>query len=267
MFRRSGYRFADQEHAPFESVHGTIDSLLRVEWRPLAELAAIAADWRALAGRSLEPNVFYEPAFALAAASVFGRDVGAGLIWSRSATPRLVGVFPARIERRYGVPLPVLTGWTHPYAPLGAPLIDADAGEAVLDAWLDHVAHDPRLPKTWLLPLFPIESALGRALDSVVARRGGASVSFGEHRRALLAPGATRAGYLDDAIGASARSCGGSASGSARPDSSPPAAPAIRPRSRRRSTISSPWKRAAGRAAPEPRLATMPTSPHSCERR
>jgi hypothetical protein len=88
---------------------------------------------------------------------------------------------------------------------LGAPLIDADAGEAVLDAWLDHVAHDPRLPKTWLLPLFPIESALGRALDSVVARRGGASVSFGEHRRALLAPGATRAGYLDDAIGAKKR--------------------------------------------------------------
>ena len=49
------------------AVHGTIDSLFRVEWRPLAELGAIAADWRALAGSALEPNVFYEPAFALAA--------------------------------------------------------------------------------------------------------------------------------------------------------------------------------------------------------
>jgi hypothetical protein len=61
---------------PYEerrSVHGTIDSVFRVEWRPLAGLGAIAAEWRALAARALEPNVFYEPAFALAAAPVFGR--------------------------------------------------------------------------------------------------------------------------------------------------------------------------------------------------
>jgi tetraacyldisaccharide 4'-kinase len=66
-------------------VHGTIDSLFRVEWRPLADLGAITADWRALAGSALEPNVFYEPSFAQAAAPVLGRDVGAGLIWSRAA--------------------------------------------------------------------------------------------------------------------------------------------------------------------------------------
>ena len=47
-------------------------SSVRVEWRPLAELGAIAAEWRELAARALEPNVFYEPAFALAAAPVFG---------------------------------------------------------------------------------------------------------------------------------------------------------------------------------------------------
>ena len=48
-------------------MHGTIESRFRVEWRPLAELAALASEWRALASRALEPNVFYEPAFALAA--------------------------------------------------------------------------------------------------------------------------------------------------------------------------------------------------------
>ena len=87
----------------------------RVEWRPLAELAALASEWRALASRALEPNVFYEPAFALAAQEVFERGVGAGLVWSQSSERRLVGLFPARIERRrYGIPLPVLVGWTHP---------------------------------------------------------------------------------------------------------------------------------------------------------
>ncbi|MEA3068342.1 MAG: hypothetical protein QOK41_1749, partial [Sphingomonadales bacterium] len=96
-------------------MHGTIETTLRVEWRPLAALAALAGDWRALAARALEPNVFYEPAFALAAAPVFGRDAGAGLVWAGGAGPRLVGVFPARIERhRYGLAPPVLVGWTHP---------------------------------------------------------------------------------------------------------------------------------------------------------
>jgi len=184
-------------------VHGTIESLFRVEWRPLAELSPIAAEWRALAGRALEPNVFYEPAFALAAQPVFGRDVGAGLVWSRSSEPRLLGFFPARIERRrYGVPLPVLVGWTHPYGPLGAPLVDRERAEAVIAAWLDHLANAPQLPSLLLIPYLPLEGPLARALDAVVARRHGRSVLFARHARALLAPAsATRDNYLDRAIG------------------------------------------------------------------
>src|SRR5690349_765445 len=97
---------------------------LTTEWRPLATLGGIAAEWRALARRAAEPNVFYEPAFALAAAPVLGADAGAVLV--RSVEPRrLIGFFPCRIQaRRYGVRLPLLVGWTHPYAPLETPLVD-----------------------------------------------------------------------------------------------------------------------------------------------
>jgi CelD/BcsL family acetyltransferase involved in cellulose biosynthesis len=187
-------------------VHGTVDSGLRVEWRPLAELDAIAGQWRALARRALDANVFYEPTFALAAAPVLGHGVGAGLIWTRATTPRLIGFFPARIERRrYGAPLPVLTGWTHPYAPLGVPLVDADRGEDVVAAWLDHISAEPHLPKMVLLPFFPVDGAVAHALDAVLARRGGRSVSFTPHQRALLAPVRERTSYLDDAIGAKKR--------------------------------------------------------------
>jgi CelD/BcsL family acetyltransferase involved in cellulose biosynthesis len=184
-------------------VHGTIESLFRVEWRPLAELSPIAAEWRALAGRALEPNVFYEPAFALAAQPVFGRDVGAGLVWSRASEPRLLGFFPARIERRrYGVPLPVLVGWTHPYGPFGAPLVDRDRAEAVIAAWFDHLANDPRLPNMLLIPYLPLDGPFAHALDAVVARRHGRSVSFARHARALLAPASgARDDYLARAIG------------------------------------------------------------------
>jgi len=179
-------------------VHGTIETTLEVECRPLAELASIASDWRGLTARALEPNVFYEPAFALAAEPVFGRDVGATLVWSRGAARRLLGLFPARTERyRYGLPWPIVVGWTNPYAPLGVPLVDRDAAEPVLGAWLEHVAsHQPRV----LLPMFPQRGDLACAFDAALARRGGASVTFAVHERALLAPAGDRADYIERAL-------------------------------------------------------------------
>jgi CelD/BcsL family acetyltransferase involved in cellulose biosynthesis len=183
-------------------VHGVIESDFRVEWRPLAELGPIADEWQSLADRALAPNVFLEPAFALAAAPVFGRDVGAGLIWSRAAPCRLMGFFPARIERRrYGVALPVMVGWTHPFAPLGTPLVDRAAGSATITAWLDHLAGRPDLPRLLLMPYLPVDGPVAQAFASAVAQRGGASIALGAHQRALLAPAADRERYLDRAIG------------------------------------------------------------------
>src|SRR5712691_7814740 len=137
--------------APSRDLEPTL-SAFRVEWRPLAELAAVGADWRALAARVLAPNVFYEPGFALAAAPVFGRDAGAGLVWSGGPTPRLMGLFPGRIERRrYGLAPAVLVGWTHAYAALGTPLVDRDLGAAVMTAWFDHLTDHAQLPSFVLL--------------------------------------------------------------------------------------------------------------------
>ncbi len=182
-------------------MHGTIESTFRVEWRPLVELGAVLAQWRELAEGAVEPNVFYEPSFALAAASVFSADAGAGLVWSRAEPARLLGFFPARMERRrYGIALPLLVGWTHPYAPLGSPLVDGATCDAVVDAWLDHIARHPQFPKLVLLPYLPVDGPLAAAFDSAVERRGGRTASFGRHARALLAPGDEREGYLALAI-------------------------------------------------------------------
>jgi CelD/BcsL family acetyltransferase involved in cellulose biosynthesis len=187
-------------------MHGMIESDFRVEWRPLAELARIAPEWQSLAARALEPNVFLEPAFALAAAPVFGRDVGAGLVWSRASPCRLMGLFPARIERRrYGVALPVMVGWTHPFAPLGTPLIDRDAGAAVMSAWFDHLAGSTDLPRLLLMPYLPVAGAVAQAFAAALAQRDGKSVALAGHQRALLAPAADRAHYLDRAVGAKKR--------------------------------------------------------------
>ncbi len=169
-------------------------SAARAEWKPLSALAEVRGEWRDLVGRALEPNVFYDPAFALPAARVFGADAGAVLVWSKTA-PRLIGLFPARIERRYGV-LATLTGWTHPYAPFGVPLVDRDEGEAAIGAFLDHVEAEPKLPKVTMLPLIARDGAFAASLARVLARRGGALAHFGAHARALLKP-RDRATYLD----------------------------------------------------------------------
>src|SRR5687768_8325833 len=72
----------------------------RVEWRRFSELESVVGQWRLLADRAIEPNVFYEPSFALNAYRLFGEDAGAWLVWSRMG--RLLGLFPARIERWRG---------------------------------------------------------------------------------------------------------------------------------------------------------------------
>jgi CelD/BcsL family acetyltransferase involved in cellulose biosynthesis len=164
-----------------------------VEWRDFAALEAVSEEWRQLVSRAIEPNVFYEPSFALRAAPVFGGS-GAVLVWS--ARGRLVGLFPMH---RTGMPA-ALAGWTHPYAPLGVPLVDRDEPEAVIAAWLDHLAADAAAPARLLLPLIPEQGPFATALDAVLTRSGRRSAAFNRHERALLAPGSQRAGYLDRAI-------------------------------------------------------------------
>ena len=167
-----------------------------VELHPLAELASLAAEWRLLAACALEPNVFYEPSFALAAAPLLGRDVQVGLVWSR-APRRLVGLFPVRIERRrFGVPFPVVVGWTHSYAPLGTPLVDREMAEPVIATWLRYIADNAALPDLMLLPLIEQTGVFAATLTDLLARSGCPSTSFGRHERALLLPGDSRADYL-----------------------------------------------------------------------
>ena len=204
----------DSEHAPRIALEHTVSAIasarramladryavnsFTVEWRWLTELGSIEEEWRELAGRALEPNVFYEPAFARAATAVFGRGVGAVLVWSGTQPRKLLGFFPARIaRRRYGLALPVLVGWTHPYAPLGTPLVEREAAEPVIAAWLSHLADNPQLPGLVLLPLIAEHGAFAATLDAILRRTQMPVADFARHSRALLEPGPDRQDYVE----------------------------------------------------------------------
>jgi CelD/BcsL family acetyltransferase involved in cellulose biosynthesis len=175
---------------------------LAVEWRYLTDLEPIADEWRDLAARALEPNVFYEPAFAQPAAKIFGRDAGALLVWSGTSPRKLLGFFPGRIEpRRYGLKLPVLVGWTHAYAPLGTPLVERETAEPVIAAWLGHLADDPELPGLVLLPFLPVDGPFATALDAIVRRAQMPVADFNLHQRAQLVPDGDRLFYVERTVG------------------------------------------------------------------
>jgi hypothetical protein len=176
-------------------MHAPLSPAYRVEWRAFPALESSGGQWRVLADRALEPNVFYERPFALNAAPVFGTDAGALLVWSKLG--RLMGLFPVRRERWRGGFGPALVGWTHPYAPLGTPLVDREEAEAVIAAWLDHLAADPAMPPLLFLPLIPERGPFATALDAVLNRAGYPNAALSRHQRALLDPGAQRSGYLD----------------------------------------------------------------------
>src|SRR5262249_4407605 len=100
-----------------------------------------------------------------------------------------------------GIKLPVLTGWTHPFAPLGTPLVDRDATAAVVASFLGHVATDAPLPKVVLLPLLVDFGPIAQALRASAERGGGVHAAFGQHQRAAWQPGADAAHYVEHAIG------------------------------------------------------------------
>ena len=165
----------------------TIDlPLSRLERRSRLRNARVnrATTGATLPGRALEPNVFYEPAFALAAAPVFGRDAHAILIWSRQPQARLVGLFPVETERRYGDRRPCSPAgpirsrrsaclwstatWRTPRSPPGSAI------------W----RRTRRLPSVALLPIQTADGAFRAALNRVLAARRFAARRLRPPRRA-----------------------------------------------------------------------------------
>ncbi|XYD07026.1 GNAT family N-acetyltransferase [Methylobacterium sp. NMS12] len=153
--------------------------------RPLDGAAAWISAWRALGPASLIRNPFYEAGYALAAREAFGAGVRLLLVADRppeAPGARLVAAWPFRpSRRRWGVPLPVLMGWTHGYAPFGAPLLDGAAPEAAL-AGLLAAPGALGLPPRLLLPNAPADGPLPELLTA----RGGRSAAYWPHDRGLL---------------------------------------------------------------------------------
>ena len=176
-------------------MHAPLSPTLRVEWRAISGLRADRREWRALAARALEPNVFYDPAFALAAAPVFGEGCGAVLVWTTGGT--LMGLFPARIDGLRKARCRCWPAGPIPMRRSARRWSIATRHRAVIAAWLEHLAHDPAMPALLLLPMRAGNTAPSHARSKPCCRASDCrSAAFGRHHRALLERG-SNAGRSD----------------------------------------------------------------------
>ncbi|MCW2308560.1 GNAT family N-acetyltransferase [Rhodobium gokarnense] len=148
---------------------------------PVAAAAADRAAWHELADRAAEPNPFFRPEFLLPAiAALQPKGIAVRRVWDR--TGRLLGLAPVvRGSLGFGVFGASSSVWTHPYAPLGTPLIDRDAVDAAVAALLA-----PGSGGALAFPELSLDGPVGTALRRHAPVLGAVPVSLNVHRRALL---------------------------------------------------------------------------------
>ena len=143
-------------------VHPTLTDLLAVP----------PGAWAALHARAIEPNGYYNPAWAVAVAQHAHErgDAQAVLAWDPSNRDRLTGLLPVRWSRQaFTLPVPMLVAWSG-YGPLTVPPLDRDcaprAAGALLDAAREHGA------RALLLPTVAINGAAFGAIRTALSEQG-----------------------------------------------------------------------------------------------
>jgi CelD/BcsL family acetyltransferase involved in cellulose biosynthesis len=152
------------------------------DWR---QATLRAEDWADLVSRCLEPNVFMEPAFALAHAQHSPATRRPSFLFVADADRgQLIGVFALSPQRRMDGRVARLS--CPNLAASGVPLLDrARAGEA-LDAALSWLARREAPASGVLFPMLPADGRTARLLRERVATRGFELRRFGAHARAAL---------------------------------------------------------------------------------
>ena len=171
-------------------VDGSSAGPLLVEAYGAAEMASVRADWDRLLLRSLEPNVFMEPAFCLSAAlhlSSVRRPVFV-LVWSldQDGRRRLLAVCP--LIRPRPPFRRVASSWFHDLAALAAPLLDRDHAEPALQAILAWIGRRHPGCGAWLLPSLATDGPTARALKAVALHTSRHMRLLDRRRRAVLGP-------------------------------------------------------------------------------
>ncbi len=144
------------------------------------QAASIITEWRDLAVRSIEANVFFHPGILLPAIDHLDQSVTVATL--RDPTGRLIGLAPTE-RRRLGRIAPAIRIWSHDYGPLGAPLLDAEAIDQAATAVVSAASKKTSL----IVPCLPVEGGAAAALCRAAGRTRRPCSLVDEYQRAILA--------------------------------------------------------------------------------
>jgi O-antigen/teichoic acid export membrane protein/CelD/BcsL family acetyltransferase involved in cellulose biosynthesis len=170
---------------------------LRVEECDARQMEGHLEAWRDLVVRAVEPNGFYDPDFALAAARHLpgAQGVRFVLVWSGEQLEALVPTLSAR--RRYILPFPLTSVWPA-YAPLSTPLLDRDRGAEAFRAVLDHMTASGA--RACLIPRLSDAGAAAALMQSALTASGRRMHRLEPHGRALLTIGGDPVDRIKDLV-------------------------------------------------------------------
>jgi CelD/BcsL family acetyltransferase involved in cellulose biosynthesis len=180
-----------------------------VEIADAARLAELRPSWIDLLARADVSNVLMDPAMVQAAAEMFPETQSRALLaWkSVDGQRRLAGVWAFSIGRpqQSAFPVRMLTIPPGPHRYLATPVIDRTCLDETLDAMLDALAADPKLPKIAALDAMSMDSRTMEALARVLVARGTAPCILEQFRRPKLASELDGKSYLEQALSSSSR--------------------------------------------------------------
>lgn len=166
---------------------------------------AFRRQWESLAREASVPNPFFEAFFLLPGLARWG---AAARVRAKAfyRGERLCGLYPVvRAQRYYGYPVAHATGWLHPNAFCGTPLVARGVEEAFWRALLAHFDRSARYALFLHLPQLPEGDAVGDALEAVLAEQGRMRTIARRESRAMLASDLSPQAYLEASMSAKKR--------------------------------------------------------------
>ncbi len=155
----------------------------RATLRTPDEAQALVPAWQALAGEASDDNPFLRPGFLLPAAAHLARHEVA-IATAETGGGDLIALAPV-VRTRLGGIARAWQVWTHPYAPLGTPLLRRGRENEALEALLDLIGRD----RAVVIPDLSLDGVVAETLVTVAAA-GGRSVShLDRHQRATATRG------------------------------------------------------------------------------
>lgn len=143
-----------------------------------------------LSARAVEPNVFFNPRFLTPAMPrLEDRDVRLAVIRDGDEyRSRLRLLAPFTVERPAApVGVPIIRIWSHPFGPLGAPLVDRDDPVGVIEDFISMLSRPHlKLPQVLVLPDLRLNGAVVPLLKTVAEARGLSLLIVDRTERPLL---------------------------------------------------------------------------------